>query len=103
MDEVKVLADTLQAQGPDEFPRGYYEYLARCQIKERRAEQAAQYKYIPYWTKPEWAVRVDWNSWTFGFWTANWRRQKAFGLEFGPVVVTRTRKRKFRREHVVPD
>lgn len=26
---VDVLADRLQADGPDEFPRGYYEHLAR--------------------------------------------------------------------------
>lgn len=31
---VRIRADQLQAVGPDEFPRGYYEHVARSQLFE---------------------------------------------------------------------
>lgn len=39
MDKVEKLALKLQSQGPDEFPWGYYLWLAKQKIEERDKEK----------------------------------------------------------------
>lgn len=41
---VEVLADRLQAAGPDEFPRGYYEHLAAEREYQHRTKLGIAYK-----------------------------------------------------------